>query len=574
MFITLLVLSSLAGGFLASLSGVALAKQRQAATGLATAVMEQLRAIDYGTLSSGLTCSDLTSDPRVTLSGACASGVTGTFTPGVGGISEPLVIQVSGPTAAPLNPHITTRTLENATYTVSSYVSKSSATATAFNLTVLVKWASSVSRGSKTVIQRSVAYSPTRCLSSATHPYAGACQAAFNGDAGLAKAGIVVLNADDGSSLIPGLNGTKLDLTLNSLSTTLSAEQVTALSALVSTTGVDAFAPGKTSTGGLSASVSADTDPSSASAGVGTGTLAQGSTSTLSLSGTGGVLSLYPTTSDTGTLDARASSSATSCMDASGTAVTATNQPCSWANVQPAGTSASLGISLPNGAPNWNIATVGAAPAPARATVARIGTSGGTACPTASGPGCLTAQASRSLGTVLLGGLPTANGGDSPPTGWGGALITVSGLQESAYAEAGTGHRNPTFTRSAGTLSYYDVASGTVKTLSSFRTLTSDFAADLGTVTGTYNAGGQTAVVSVSGTMRVGAATPLSPSTTAPDPTCKASACLYNATPASTLIATLVYNISLNGVQDTKFAVTVDLGAVLARASYKASFDA
>ena len=81
MFITLLVLAALAGSFIGSLSGVALAKQRQAATGLATGVMEQLRATDYGTLSAGMTCSDLVGDARVSLSGACATGVTGTFMP-------------------------------------------------------------------------------------------------------------------------------------------------------------------------------------------------------------------------------------------------------------------------------------------------------------------------------------------------------------------------------------------------------------------------------------------------------------------------------------------------------------
>jgi hypothetical protein len=123
-------------------------------------------------------------------------------------------------------------------------------------------------------------------------------------------------------------------------------------------------------------------------------------------------------------------------------------------------------------------------------------------------------------------------------------------------------------------LTYYDAVTSTVKTLSTFKTLASDFVATLGTTTGTYKAGGHTAVISLSGTMRVGAATPLSPSTTAPDLTCKASACLYSATPASTLVATLVYDISLDGVQMTRFAVTVDLGAVLARASYKAAFDA
>ena len=137
MFITLLVLAALAGSFIGSLSGVALAKQRQAATGLATGVMEQLRATDYGTLSAGMTCSDVVGDPRVSLSGACASGVTATFTPGIASISEPLVLQVSGPAAAPIVPHIqpaATTKIENVAYGVSTYVSKATLTATSFDL--------------------------------------------------------------------------------------------------------------------------------------------------------------------------------------------------------------------------------------------------------------------------------------------------------------------------------------------------------------------------------------------------------------------------------------------------------
>ncbi|MDP9181278.1 MAG: prepilin-type N-terminal cleavage/methylation domain-containing protein [Actinomycetota bacterium] len=576
MFVTLLVVAALAAAFLSSIRGIALAKQRQAATGIATATMEQFRAIDYASLSSGMTCSDLAGDTRVTLSGGCSAGVTGTFTPGFSNISEPLVLQTSGPSAAPLNPHKTIKTVENARYTIASYVTRATATSQSFNLTVIVSWVSSVSKGTKQIVQRSVSFSPSRCLSSATHPYAGACQAEFNGDAGLSKAGIVVVNADDGSSLIPGLGlATKLDLDWANLSSTVNSEQITTLTGLAGATGVTTISGTKSQTGGATATSAADTDPGSASAGVSTATLSQSSISSQSVSGTGGTLSLTPTTTDSGALDARASSTASSCYDASNVFINALSLPCSWGNVQPSGSASTLELNLPGGAPNWTLTSMAAAPSPARSVVSRVGVSGGTACPTTVTPGCLTSQASRSLGTVSLGALPpTQTSGDAAPAGWTGSLVTLSGLQESAYAEAGPGHRNPSFTRSAGTLSYYDVATGTVKTVSNFMTLPSNLSINLGTTTGTYFKGSHTTVVSIAGSMKVGSVAPIAPSISIPDTACKSTACTYSATPASTLTATLVYTVTIDGVPATRFAVSVDLGALVARAAYKAAFDA
>ena len=576
MFVTLLVVAALAAAFLSSIKGIALAKQRQAATGLATATMEQFRAIDYATLSSGMTCSDVSSDSRITLSGGCTAGVTGTFAPGFGGISEPVVLQTSGPTAAPLNPHKSTKAIENVTYTIASYVTSPTVASQSFNVTVIVSWSSSVTRVTKQIVQRSVAFSPSRCLSSATHPYAGACQAEFNGDAGLSKAGMTVVNADDGVSPIPGFGTlTKLDLDWANLSSTMNAEQITTLTGLAGATGVTMTSAGiPTATGNVSATTSADSDPASASGGISTATLSQGSTSTLYAFGTGGTLGMNPTTTDSGSLDARTSSTVGSCLDASNAALVATGLPCAWGSTQPSGSASQLTLNLPNSAPNWTLASYGPSSSAARSTVARIGTSGGTACPTTTTPGCITSQASRALGTVTLGGLPTAQAGDTAPTGWGGSMISVSGLTESAYAEAGPGHRNPTFTRSAGTVSYYDASTGTIKTVPSFTTRTSDFTADLGTATGTYFKGSHTTVVKLSGTLTAGSVTPTAPSISIPDATCKSSSCAYSATTPSALTATLVYDISIDGAQVTRFAVKIDLGALVARASYKAAFDA
>lgn len=575
MFVTLVVMAALAGAFLTSISGVALAKQRQAATALATATMEQFRAVDYATIESGMTCSDVASDPRVVLSGPCGSGVTATFQPGVDGISEPLVVKTSGASAAPLNPHLQVRQVENVRYSVGAYVSRPSSASQAYNLTVIVTWTSSVSKGLKTTVQRSVNFSPSRCLSSATHPYAGACQSSFNGDAGLTKAGITVVNADDGTSAIPGFNGTRLEVSLNALSTTLSSEQLATLSGLVTATRTDRVTlTGASAAGGATSSVSADTDPASPSTAIGTGSMSQSGVSSLGLTGAAGTMWVTPSSSDTGTLDARTSSGANTCYDAAAALLNVLKAPCSWATVRQAGSNAALVLQLPNSAPDFTVARVNEAPVDARAVVARVGSSGGTACPTTSGPGCLTAQAARALGEVKLGGLPNADGSDTLPLGWTGAMIRVTGLRESAYAEAGPGHRDPSFTRSAGTLTYYDAAAGATKTLTGFTSLASDFAADLGTAVATYTWGGHNTVVRITGSMRAGAAAPLAPSITAPDASCKTSACGYSATPASTLTATLVYDVTIDGVAATRFAVIADLGTVLARASYKAAFDA
>jgi hypothetical protein len=578
MFVTLLVMGVLGTTFLASISGIGLAKQRQQASALATATMEQFRAIDYATIQSGMTCSDVTTDSRITLSGTCGTGTTGTFNPGIAGINEPLVLQTTGASVAPLLPHRRTQTVENVVYTISAYVSRPSATSQAFNLTVITTFSSRASKGTKTIVQRSVGFSPSRCLSSATHPYAGACQASFNGDAGLTKGGINLLNSTDGVSDISGFSGTLLSLGLFSLSSTLNSEQVTKLGGLVTTSRVDENDPSPSTLGGASSSVAADNDPSSVSAGVSTASVSQSSGTLLGLSGPGGILLATPSNGDTGQLDARTSSTASTCLDMTGTAMAVTNQPCSWGAGRRAGSTATFRHYFPspvNFGTNFTIASIAESPTNARSVVSRVSTAGGTACPTASGAGCVTAQSTRTLGTVALGGLPLTSGGDTPPPGWvsGNSLITVTGLAESAYAEAGVGGRNPSFTRSAGTLTYWDKTTNTFKSLTNFKTLTSDFSVDFGSLFGNYTYNGNNVGIQLSGSMRVGSVTPLAPSISAPDATCKNTACTYSATPASTLVATLVYRISINGAPSSAYALTIDLGTVLARASYKAAFD-
>ena len=369
MVVTMLVVTSLIIVFLGSIRGVALSKQRQAATGIATAAMEQFRALDYGDLSAGLYCSDLSGDANVTVSGTCGAGGTATLAPAGSSINETLKVQTGTPPAggvAPIEPHVTTQQVENVTYTRKAYVTVSPTTPAAFNLTVLVSWTSSVTKGTKTVTERSVEFSPSRCLSSATHPYSGACQAAFNADAGFGNAVITVTDSGGGSN-ITGFDGAQqLQLALGSLSATLNDEQVTKLTGKVETTSAAATTDtGTTSSGGQTGAVAADTDPSSTAGQSQTSSVSQPGVSAVSLSGDAGVLSAVPVSGGSGSLDAEASSTASSCKDSTGNTLVATLRPCSWGTRQSSGTAGKVSLQLPNGAPNFTIGSVAADAAPA-----------------------------------------------------------------------------------------------------------------------------------------------------------------------------------------------------------------
>lgn len=578
MVVTMLVLTSLIIVFLGSIRGVALAKQRQAATGLATGTMEQFRALDYGTLSAGLYCSDLAGDANVTVSGTCGGGGTATLAPAGSSINETVKVQTGTPPAggvAPIYPHVATKTIENVTYTTKAYVTVSPTTPAAFNLTVLVTWTSSVTKGvTKTVTERSTEFSPSRCLSSATHPYSGACQAAFNADAGFASA-VISISDGNGGSNIQGFDGAKqLQLALGSLSATLGVEQVSKLTGKLQTTSAAAATDsGTTTSGGVVGTVAADSDPSSVTSGAPqTASVSQSGVSTVSLSGDAGVLSAVPLSGGTGNLDAEVSSTGTSCQDASGGTINASQRPCTWGKRQSSGTAGKMNLQLPNGAPNFNVVTVQPDPVAARATVAVVPSAGGTACPTASGAGCVTAQSSRSLGAMSLGGLPSGSGSDIVPANWGGSLLSLSGVVESAYSDSGIGARAaPQFTRSAGTLNYYDSTTSSVKSLN-LASLASDTQVTVAPVTATYFGGGHTTQIVMSATFTAGRSS--FSSVTAPDSTCKTQACSKSASPPSTLVAKIFYTISLDGVQTTSFAVNVDLGACVANTSYTAAFDA
>jgi prepilin-type N-terminal cleavage/methylation domain-containing protein len=208
--VTLFVISAVLLGLITvqvkALGSVGLAKERQQATALVNRTMEQLRALPYDTVSSGLRLCDTAGDTNI---------VSGAFRPAYdASINEALVTNstaCSGAVLAPLSPHVQqgASTLVGARqFKVSTYVTRVSSTSDqGYFLTVLAEWTSANANNvPKNVAVRSRLYSPVGCSSSstATRPFAGPCQAFFYSDAGTAPSGITVTSVASGAPLVTG----------------------------------------------------------------------------------------------------------------------------------------------------------------------------------------------------------------------------------------------------------------------------------------------------------------------------------------------------------------------------------
>lgn len=545
-----IILAGMAGVQVKALATVALSRQRQQAIDLANRTMEQIRALPYDTVTAGLRTSDLSGDANIT---------SGMFEPAYdSSISEHIVSSASA-SSAPLYPHVqagAATTVGPVQFRVASYVSLVSATAgdtlEGYWLTAIVTWSSAQTNGvTKTVATRSQLFSPSGCLSTATHPFSGPCQAYFDATAGDTPAGISIATSSPG---LPALIGDDLQtstVSTPSLSAVLMSEQTISTQGKAVTSGAK-YSTGtvETAAGEVGAASGATTDPATGEAAfTPTATSFQG-TSTVSSST--GAFALGAGSGDSATA-ASTTEAAGTCLDLSDVAVN-TGEPCSNAKVTPSG---NLTATLAYNSKTLPLASITAAGTPSRAFVARYLSSGGAICPTASGIGCISAKTAGALGAATMGGtVPSATG---HPAGFS-QMVSLSGFTTTAGAESGIGAAGPTTTR-AGTLTYWSGAANVNVNLATAlaQTLT------LGPVAYSYSGPLGTAQVAMSGTVTIG-----DPDTSTVAGTCQPTACSAAATSGS-VIATLEYDVTIDGVPAGAFIVTVDLGTAMAKTSYTAA---
>lgn len=554
MVITLVVMSVLLGVFVSSLSTVSASKQRQAATALSNQRMEQLRATPYDTVTQSNGAAAPTTDPNV-------SG--GRFKPvALPGIDEELVVNA-------VSPQTSTLPLEGVDYTVRTYVSKVSGSSgqPAFNLTVLTSWSTNVSNGPKTNVERSVTFSPSGCLSTATHPFSGPCQASFSASATELAASISVVGLESGAADIPGFNGNRLGLELPTMSTDLLLEQISTVGSAAATMGASASRGSTvTNSGGVRAAASGDTDPDSPAGQSESVQIGPQTSERQHLTGSAGELRVTPSTEDTGKAGVAVNAEPTQCTDgnAAGSPLTGglpgSRRPCATAEVQAHGAPGLLNYLPHGGAPSMLLASIGPAPSPMRAVSAHL-TSGenSSACTNTSGAGCVHAAATRAMGDVLVGGLPAGGG---LPAAFSGSSWQVKLLTESVVAEEGVAAREPSYDRTGG-LTYWN---GLVYEAVA---LTRDTSGTINTapVTWTGMASGQTMTINVTSTIILTKAQ-APPRSGWP---CEAKACLASGSGKGGIRGNTTYTVTLNGALLTKFLVVTDLGGLIAQTAYTAA---
>jgi hypothetical protein len=357
-----------------------------------------------------------------------------------------------------------------------------------------------------------------------------------------------------------------MELDLPALSTSLALEQTGTATSRATTTGAAAdVGSSHTTSGGQSAAVTTSTDPSGAATPTGSAATPAQTSSTMSLTGSAGTLSATPSSTDAGTASAAAAQSVT-CLDASG-APLAPGQACASGTARSSGTDAVLttnlsGTSTVRALGSFDIARLAPAPADARAVATRVSSSGGAACPTTGGDGCAYAATSRGLGSVTLGALPPAQASDDRPAGFTSA-VAVTGLTETARAEAGAGERAPSYARTGGTLSYWN---GTATTSLPLAGVTGPSTIDPPATTATYRGTGGDVTITLDPLIVIGSAT----SGTSGSMPCASEQCSRNIT-GSTISVTLTYLVVTAGTVTTRFAITANLVSVLAKATYRSA---
>lgn len=541
-----------------ALNTVNLSKQREQAVALADRTMEQLRALPYDTVTGGLKSTDGTI--------AGDSNIVGSrLQLTANGVNEALVFGTSA-SVVPLFPHVSTATYTNATYTVKTYVTLASATAgdasKGYWLTVVVTWSSGATGGQvKSASTRSQLFSPSGCLATATHPFAGPCQAFYDGGAGSTPAGISISSAGaSGTNPFTGNTMTTASVAPTSVSAEVQAEQTISTQGSAKTS-AGSYADETTdggSTGGQSASTGASTDPTTGDASLPTNRTVVQVGPPKTKSGATGSFTLSPSLTDAGAAaSTTAAVTGSSCNNVDGNPVTS-GQACSFAQM---GSTDGLAATLAYAGSSFPLASM-AAPGttvPNRAFVSRYLTPGGGFCSTTSGTGCVSANVKRSLGTSLVGRVPT---GSTLPAGFSNYMASVTSYADAAAAESGPGAVPGTTSRTASLSYWTGVAGNPYTTVMISGSSTGTY--PLASAATSYNAGATT--VTMSGTVTVRPASVLVTTPAA----CQPVACTVTSTSGS-LVAAVTYDIRTAGAQVGYFTVTLDLGSALAKSSYRAA---
>ena len=416
------------------------ARQRQSADGLANQVLEQIRSLPFTKVQAGLKSTDTSGDSNIVATG-CPTA------PCFGG--ERLVTSAGLANLDPLVPHQKTVTVGPTTYTVSSYVTyyENNITANTYRTTVYVTW---THNGTASKVQaQTIIFSPSSCLSTATHPVSGPCNPSFSSHAVSDAPNISISGSVAGTTL------DHLQLWGGSASSDMLVEQITRIDGGAQGGGAALQALGGTEyvVGRQVAHSKADNDP---------GTSVQVPYSNASSSPAATSQSIGALTISAGAGNALSTTSTTSATSATNmcprlTGFTDENdsQACGGSSsTQGATVSAAAALNVLGAT---TLATISPQVTPISAITDQhkgpgSGTPGTGTCPTtpSTGDGCVRSYLNRAAADIGVAGL-----GLLGPLGFS-QYVRVVGLADQVKAEAGPGTNAPTAIQSAGTIQYWN----------------------------------------------------------------------------------------------------------------------
>ena len=564
-----------------------LARQKQAATGIANQTMEDIRGLAYDTMAKGLLSTDLASDSNIINCGgspvvyrylSCSAGSTV-------GSGEKIVNSASAanPTV-PLVPHTGTITNNGVAYTWSVYLTNNCptvdaasappcTTASPYRITVLVTWTAGKNAPNKLVRIQSLIYSPSGCRSTATHPFAAPCQSFFFGTSTVPQGQLTVTAVSGG---ISGLTFTSGDLFTGSVESAVQQEQLTQTQGAYTPVGVRVVDGAGTTTSGAvqETTTGADSDPGSSSVSpYSTATLiSPGSASTLTSPSGGGSTNIAFTSpaGDTARSDSTTSAAGSNvCPPPTDTAET-DSLPCAGSRHQQGGTLTSV-LTMNGFTPALGTATLGQVAAvasnPNKTFVNRVLNPTSNLCtPATSTDGCMSVTTTRRFGTINIGGLPS---GMTAPANWAGAgawngyYLSLVGYQDQATAASGVAAPLPTAPPPAGTLYYWNGAGYSNLSATSASIGSLSLSNTFSQVISGHNVVVSMSTVSGSMAAAVTSATPSSPAGNA------------TRTDVDALItpptATIVYQISIDGTTVVNLRIALNLKQMEARSIYAAA---
>ena len=551
---------------------IAFGRDRIQATGYANEIMEGIRALPYSAITKGLDTAEYSTDPNVEDCG----GEYRLFGCTVG-VNEKLVGQTfsGGYTEDWLVPHTGTTTTDNGLeLTWSTYVTNDDVAANPYAVTVQVSWqgGGAIASGADNLVRvQSAFWSPTGCVSSTTHPFAAPCQPFFYGQA--LRPGTTISIATDGAFGAFHEGTVDLEegsLVLPSAEAALQQEQVVDLDARTTISYVEVLdSSGRVKDGFVETAWAADSDPSTATVATDGGSAAAGAGGYLQRlqpdagGEIGAKLTVAAIDAGSGGLSTEAALADPADCPPSGTVET-DGLPCSGAQTLLGGT-ASIVAPMDHVVGTLGPATlvsVGAPATPSTVTADRDNSA------TASEDGLVDVQASRTLGTIRIGGFPSAGmvappGMMTTPTGDHNYCMRISGYQDSVRAIAGESTTtSPNASIVAGTFHYF---SGGVVLSKSVTDAT------LGALSVTCSSTQVVSGKNVTWEVRVtaGEIAPASESeATTSDPS-DADIKWTTEARARPISLTVHYTITVAGVDEVDLLMTVDLGELVAQATYE-----